>query len=76
MAIAAPGVSNVAISRPSTCAPRRYGAQGWPIKALPIDLDLKVPIAMISPKPRSLSPVVKVFIEHARQVAQDMAREA
>jgi hypothetical protein len=35
-----------------------------------------VPIAMISLKQRSLSPVVQVFIECARQVPQEMAREA
>ncbi len=54
----------------------RHGAQGRPIKALPIELDLKASIAMISLKARSLSPVVQVFIECARQVAQEMAREA
>jgi DNA-binding transcriptional LysR family regulator len=54
----------------------RYGAQGRPIKALPIDMGLKVPIAMISLKQRTLSPAAQVFIECARQVAQEMAREA
>lgn len=54
----------------------RYGAQGRPIKALPIDLGVNLPVAMISLKKRSLSPVVQVFIETARQVAQEMAREA
>ena len=53
----------------------RHGAQGRPIKALPIDLGLKVPIALISLKQRTLSPVVQVFIECARQVAQEMASE-
>jgi DNA-binding transcriptional LysR family regulator len=54
----------------------RHGVQGQPIKALPIDVGLKVPIAMISLKQRTLSPAVQVFIECARQVAQEMAREA
>ena len=54
----------------------RYGAQGLPIKALPIDLDLSLPLVMISLKQRSPSPVVQVFIECARQVAQQMARAA
>jgi DNA-binding transcriptional LysR family regulator len=53
----------------------RYGARGRPVNALPIDLGLKVPIAMISLKQRSLNPVVHVFIECARQVAQEMACE-
>jgi DNA-binding transcriptional LysR family regulator len=53
----------------------RYGAQGWPIKALPIDLGLKLPIGIVSLKQRSQSPVVQVFIECARQVALEMARE-
>lgn len=50
--------------------------QGQPIKGLPIDMGLKVPIAMISLNERTLSPAVQVFIEGARQVAQEMAREA
>ena len=54
----------------------RYGAQGRPIKSLPIDLGLTLPVAMISLKQRSLSPVVQVFMETARQVAQEMKRES
>jgi DNA-binding transcriptional LysR family regulator len=54
----------------------RNGAQGRPIQSLPIDLGLKLPIAMITLKQRTLSPAAQVFIDCARQVAQEMAREA
>jgi DNA-binding transcriptional LysR family regulator len=69
----------LALSGHVSCIPTsvyRHGVQGQPIKGLPIDMGLKVPIAMISLNERTLSPAVQVFIEGARQVAQEMAREA
>ncbi len=53
----------------------RYGAKSRAIKALPIELGLKMPIEMISLKQHTHSPAVQVFIECARQVAQQMAQQ-
>ena len=61
-----------------SCIPRsvyRYGAQGRQIKALPIEMDLKLPIQIFTLKNRTLSPVAKLFIENAREVAKSMAKE-
>ena len=49
-----------------SCVPSstyRYGAQGRPLKALPVDMGLKLPMAMFTLKNRTLSPVVRLFIE-------------
>jgi DNA-binding transcriptional LysR family regulator len=54
----------------------RYGAQGRPLKALPVDMGLKLPMAIFTLKNRTLSPVVQLFIEHARAVAKTMAKDA
>jgi DNA-binding transcriptional LysR family regulator len=48
----------------------RYGAQDRPLKALPVDMGLKLPIALFTVKNRTLSPAVEVFIQAAREVAQ------
>ena len=53
----------------------RYGAQGLALKALPIDMGLTLPIALISLKNRTLSPVAQQFIDCAREVAKEMAQE-
>jgi DNA-binding transcriptional LysR family regulator len=61
-----------------SCIPRsvyRYGAQGRPLKALPIDMGLKLPIQIFTLKNRTLSPVAKLFIKNAREVAKSMAKE-
>jgi DNA-binding transcriptional LysR family regulator len=54
----------------------RYGAQGRPLKALPVDMGLKLPIAIFTLKARTLSPVVQLFIESAREVSKSMAKDA
>jgi DNA-binding transcriptional LysR family regulator len=54
----------------------RYGTQGRPLKALSVDMGLKLPIAIFTLKQRTLSPVVQVFIEHAREVAKTMTKDA
>jgi DNA-binding transcriptional LysR family regulator len=62
-----------------SCIPRsvyRYGAQGRPIKALPIEMELKLPIQIFTLKNRTLSPVAKLFIEGAHEVAKAMAKES
>ena len=54
----------------------RYGAQRQPLKALPIDMGLKLPIALFTLKNRTVSPAVTLFIETAREVAKTVAEEA
>jgi DNA-binding transcriptional LysR family regulator len=51
----------------------RRHAKRWSLKALPVDLGIpRVPIAIFTLKNRTLSPVVRLFIEHARAVAKSM----
>jgi DNA-binding transcriptional LysR family regulator len=51
----------------------RFHAKRWSLKALPVDLGLPpVPLAIFTLKNRTLSPVVNLFIEHARTVAKSM----
>lgn len=52
----------------------RYNAKPWSLKPLPIDL--RVPsrcVAVITVKNRTLSPVVELFIAHARMIAQSIS---
>ena len=50
-----------------------FNAKQWSLRALPIDLRTKpVSIAILTLKNRTLSPVVGLFIEHLREVAQPM----
>jgi DNA-binding transcriptional LysR family regulator len=53
----------------------RYGAQRQPLKALPIDMGLKLPIALFTLKNRTVSPAVRLFIETARDVAKAVAKD-
>ena len=51
----------------------RYNAKRWGLKALPIDLGIQpVPLAIFTVKNRTVSPVVQLFIEHARAVTKSM----
>jgi len=51
----------------------RFNAKLWSLKALPIDLRIRpMPIAIFTLKNRTLSPVVRVFIEQARAIAKSM----
>jgi DNA-binding transcriptional LysR family regulator len=50
----------------------RFNAKAWALKALPIDLGLRIPIGIVKLSNRTLSPIVEVFIEHARAVAKTM----
>lgn len=56
----------------------RYNAKQWALKALPIDLRIKPrPIAIVTLKNRTVSPVVQLFIQHLRSVSKTMfARSA
>jgi DNA-binding transcriptional LysR family regulator len=49
----------------------RYHAEQWSLKVLPIDLRIKPrPIAIVTLKNRTLSPVVELFAEHFRAVSK------
>jgi len=51
----------------------RFNAKQWSLKALPVDLRTKpMPIAIFTSKNRTLSPVVRLFVEQARAVAKSM----
>lgn len=51
----------------------RYNAKQWPLKALPINLRIKPrPIAIVTLKNRTVSPVVQLFAEQVRAVAKTM----
>jgi len=51
----------------------RYNAKQWSLKALPIDLRVQPrPIAIVTLKNRTVSPVVQLFVEHLRAVAKKM----
>jgi DNA-binding transcriptional LysR family regulator len=52
----------------------RYNARLWSLKALPVDLGVKPrSVAILTLKSRSASPVVKLFIEHVRAVAETIS---
>jgi len=51
----------------------RYNAKQWSLKALPVDLGVKPrPVAIVTLKNRTVSPVVQLFVEHVRAVAKTM----
>lgn len=51
----------------------QFNATRWALKALPIDLDIRERnVSIITLKRRTLSPVVQLFIEHARKVSKIM----
>src|SRR3984885_2066967 len=43
-----------------------YNAERWSLKILPLDLGKALPVAIVTLKHRTLSPAVRLFIEHAR----------
>ena len=53
----------------------RHNAKQWSLKVLPVDLCIPpVPIAIFTLKNRTISPVVELFIEHARAVSKSMTK--
>jgi DNA-binding transcriptional LysR family regulator len=55
----------------------RFSAKLPELKALPIELPLaRVPIGIVTLKNRTLSPVARLFIEHAREVAKPLANKS
>ena len=52
----------------------RHGARHWPIKVLPIDLQFSPrPLSVLTLKNRTLSPAVRLFIDHLRAVARTLS---
>jgi len=50
-----------------------FNASAWSFKALPVELGIPArPVAIVTLKNRTLSPVVEIFIAHARELAQSM----
>jgi DNA-binding transcriptional LysR family regulator len=53
----------------------KYNAERWSLKSLPIDLRIPpVPLAIFALKNRTASPVVALFVQHAREVAKSLRR--
>ncbi len=53
----------------------KANAERWDLKALPIDLTIQPhSVAAFTLRQRTVSPVVELFIEHAREVARSIAR--
>ena len=51
-----------------------FNPSAWSFRALPVDLGIPSrPVAIVTLKNRTLSPVVELFIEHARLVAKSMS---
>lgn len=49
-----------------------HGAKGRPIKSLPVDIGVKLPVAIHTLKNRTQSSVVRLFMECTREVAKAM----
>jgi DNA-binding transcriptional LysR family regulator len=43
-----------------------YNTERWSLKILPIDLGKELPVAIVALKHRTVSPAVRLFVEHAR----------
>lgn len=55
----------------------RFGAERTLLKALPVELpNWKLPVAIITLKNRTLSPVAQLFLDCAREVAKPLAKAA
>jgi len=55
----------------------QFVAKRWSLKTLPIDLGTKAPsLGIVTLRNRTLSPVVQLFIESAREVAKSIAAKS
>jgi DNA-binding transcriptional LysR family regulator len=55
----------------------RFNAKAWGLKALPVDFAIHTRrVAILTLKNRMLSPVVELFLEHARAVGNSVAISA
>jgi len=52
-----------------------YNAERWSLKILPINLGKKLPVAIVALKHRTLSPAVRLFIEHAHAASKAMSMD-
>jgi len=53
----------------------RFHAKRAELRVLPVDLALaRVPVGIVTLRNRTLSPVAKLFIEHARKIAKPLAK--
>jgi DNA-binding transcriptional LysR family regulator len=54
----------------------RFPSRRPEIKVLPVDLPITpVPVGIVTLKNRTLSPVARLFIEHAREVAKPLTKK-
>ena len=51
-----------------------FNAKRWSVRALPLDLGIKVPTGVVTLKHRALSPAVDRFIECARELVKSKAK--
>src|SRR5262249_52945258 len=59
----------------STTAILRFPTHNIDLKVLPVELSLpRSPLGIVTRKNRTLSPVARLFIEHAREVAKPLAK--
>jgi DNA-binding transcriptional LysR family regulator len=53
----------------------RFHTKRAELKVLPVELQLsRVPVGIVTLRNRTLSPVAKLFIQHAREVAKPLTR--
>ena len=53
----------------------KFSTRRTELKVLPVELPMdRVPVGIVTLKNRTLSPVAKLFIEHAREVAKPLAK--
>jgi DNA-binding transcriptional LysR family regulator len=50
----------------------QYNAKRWSLTRLPVALGKPLPVAIVTLRHRTLSPAVRLFIEHARAVTREM----
>jgi DNA-binding transcriptional LysR family regulator len=53
----------------------RHNAKRWNLKALPVRLDERLPVAIVTLKHRTQSAAPRVFIEHARAVSMKLRQQ-
>jgi hypothetical protein len=54
----------------------RYNAERWSLCILPVKLGKPLPVVIVTLKDRMLSPVVELFIEHAREATKTLRAPA
>ena len=54
----------------------RVNGPRWGLRALPVDLRLSAPVYVATNRRRTLAPVVRLFLEHLRDVTAELNRDA